>query len=302
MRLKFISTRLLLLSLITLILYFLGFPLSAHMRHKIRKIITKAEITFSKLRGYEPRLISISGSTGVPGAHVQALDSRSGWATFCDIEGRFTLADVLWYPGATYDLVVSTDDDKGNIVEVRAPSSFPASGVLDAGTLSLNSLDEVDLSDLPGINSFSNQYFDLANRDYYRSIFDEITRAKNTDEEKIDAINDYMATRLNYNETRLNHVPAGGRIRLAAAGILAGSNVTYHIRKPGSDQDELTFSSRGGGNSNCVLDEEESPPINLALGLYEVFVDLHDGNVLDPSRDGPAFISNRVLGIKLEVR
>jgi hypothetical protein len=96
MRLKFISTQLLLLSVITLVLFFLGFSLSAHMRHKIRKIITKAEITFSKLRGYEPRLISISGSTGVPGAHVQALDSRSGWATFCDIEGRFT----TWHSNA----------------------------------------------------------------------------------------------------------------------------------------------------------------------------------------------------------
>ncbi|HWP44625.1 MAG TPA: hypothetical protein VNO14_15365, partial [Blastocatellia bacterium] len=91
-------------------------------------------------------------------------------------------------------------------------------------------------------------------------------------------------------------------IKLAAAGILPGANVTYHIRKPGSDQDELTFSSRKGGNSNCVLNEEESPPLNLAPGLYEVFVDLHDGNALDPSRDGPAIISNWRLSVKLEIR
>jgi hypothetical protein len=302
----------------------------------------------------------------------------------------------------------------------------------------------VDLIDLPGINSESNQHFDIANRDYYRNIFDELTNAKNSDEERVDAINDYIAIRLNYNETQwelgsprrvlergsqycghlssamatilaiaypvriiqltdratppnthvvvevfydrdwhlfdptfgvkfknrdgrvvsyrelrmnpglvsledfgrfrqrypkipisslpemytsghyhyyylafrcsqyahawweykngLNHVPAGGRIDLAAAGILAGTNVTYHIRKPGSDEDELTFSSRGKGNTNCVLDEEESPPINLAPGLYEVIVDLRDGNVLDPIKDGPAFIRNWRLRVRLEVR
>lgn len=434
----------LLLSLIALTLLVLGFFRSASFRNKVRKIITRTEITVSKLRGYEPRLVSISGSTGMPGAQVQALNSRSGWGTFCDIEGRFTLHDVLWYPGATYDLLVSTDECKGNIVKISAPSSFPASAVLEAGTLSLDSGAQVDLTDLPGITSESDQYFDIANRDYYRSIFDELTKDKNSDEERVDAINDYIATRLNYNETQwelgsprrvlergsqycghlssamatilaavlpvriiqltdrdtppnthvvvevfydrdwhlfdptfgvkfknkegrvvsyrelrmhpglvsledfarfrkkyleislnslakmytsgdyhyyylafrcsqyahafweykngLNHVPAGGRINLAAAGILPGTNVTYHIRKPGSDQDELTFSSRGRGNNNCVLVEEESPAINLPPGLYDIFADLRDGNVLDPTKDGPAFIRDRRLRFKLEVR
>jgi hypothetical protein len=103
-------------------------------------------------------------------------------------------------------------------------------------------------------------------------------------------------------KNKLNYVPVGGRILVAAAGIRPGSNVTYHIRKPGSNPDELTFVSQRGGNSHSVLDEEESPQISLAPGLYEVLVDLYDGNDLNPNDDSPVLITNWRLAVKLEVR
>jgi hypothetical protein len=99
----------------------------------------------------------------------------------------------------------------------------------------------------------------------------------------------------------LNYVPAGGRLLVAAAGICPGSSVTYHIRKPGSDTDELSFVSHRGGTAGCVLNEEESPQIKLMPGLYEVFVDLYDGN--DSSAQGnPVLIAAWRLSVKLEVR
>ena len=89
---------------------------------------------------------------------------------------------------------------------------------------------------------------------------------------------------------------------LAAAGIRPGSIVTYHIRKPGVDQDELTLVSGREASASCVLNEEESQPINLPPGFYDVFVDLYDGNISAPTADSPAFITGWQLKIKLEVR
>jgi hypothetical protein len=421
-----------------------GLPWSSYCRHKLKKIIVGVEIKLSKLRGYETGLVSIAGETDAPGARVQAIDSLSGWATICDGEGKFILPDLLWYPGAAYELVVSTDEDTGKVIEVYAPSTLPPSGLITAGKVILKGRQDVCLAGLPGDNSYTYEYFDLQNRDYYRRIFDELTVGRWTDDEKVEAVNDYVATRLNYRETqwelgsprrileqgsqycghlsttmatilavafpiriihltdgatppnthavvevfyegkwhlydptfgvkfkdkdgrvvsykelrldpslmtidlfspfrrkypkvRLNSLPgiyssghhhfyylaykcsqyahawweyknnlkyvlSGDKILLAAAGVRAGTAVAYHIRKPGSDHDELTFASRRVANSHCVLDEEESPPITLAPGIYEVFVDLHDGNVSNPNNDSPAFITNWRLGVRLEVR
>jgi hypothetical protein len=435
---------LVLLILLPLSLFLPGLPWSAYCRHRLKKIIVGTEIRLNRLRGYEPTLVAIAGETDAPGARVHALDSPSGWATLCDNQGRFTLPDVFWYPGAAYDLVVSSDENRGKVIRVYAPSTLPPSGVIDAGKVMLNTLQEVDLTELPGDNSYNYEYFDLQNRDYYRKVFDDLTAGKYSDDEKVEAVNDYIATRLNYKETQwelgsprrilergsqycghlstamatilaagfpirmihltdgaappnthavievfyegrwhlydptfgvkfknqdgevvsykelrlnpglispdsfslfrekypkvrltslrgiyssghhhfyylaykcsqyahawweykgdLKYVQSGGRILLAAAGIRPGTDVTYHIRKAGSNHDELSFVSRHGANTGCVLDEEESPPINLAPGLYDVFVDLNDGNVSNSNNDSPAFIADWQLGIRLEVR
>jgi hypothetical protein len=100
----------------------------------------------------------------------------------------------------------------------------------------------------------------------------------------------------------LDHVPSGEPVWLAAAGTRPGSSVTFHIRKPGSDVDLMAFTTRGHTSSNCVLYQEQSPPITLAPGWYEVFADLKDGNL--PSGTGtPESIDNWRLTVKgLEVR
>lgn len=421
-----------------------GLPWSAYCHHKLNKILIKVGMTISHWRGYQPRLLTIIGESDLPGARVHALYSPSGWATVCDGEGKFRIPDVLWYSGASYEIVFSNDEHTVKVVQVGAPSSYPPSGFIDLGKLTLQSLKEIGYNDLIGDTSFSYEKFDWQNRDYYRSIYEGIIVGLKSDEAKVEAVNQYITERLNYAETkwelgsprriieggsqycghlgnamatilavaypvrviqmtdalipanthvvvevfydkawhmydptfgvrfknhsgsvvsykelRLNpglvsidkfsdyqrkypkisihslptiytsghhhyyymayeskqyahawwayktglpYVVSGGRILLAAAGIRESSNVTYHIRKPDSHEDELVFDSKGGATSKNVLNQEESPAIDLAPGIYEVFVDLYDGNIIKNNQDNPALIKNWQLAVKLEVR
>jgi hypothetical protein len=433
------------LSLLFMMILFLpGLPWSAASRHKLKKIIDKAQLTWSKWSGHQPSLVSIAGETDVPGARVFVLDSPSGWASLCDNQGRFTIPDVLWYPNATYDLVVSSNENIGLMVKIRAPSDLPPTQVINAGRVLINIGQKIELTDLAGDTSYSFEYFDVQNRDYYRNLFDQITKDKLSDAEKVEAVNDYVATRLTYDKPQwelgsprrileqgsqycghlsttmttllavafptravhltdkstppnthvvvevfyegdwhlydptfgvqfknpqgevvsykelllnpdlirpelfsafrqrypkvplnsvlgiyrssyhhfyylaykgsqyphawwaykdgVNYVPTGGRVLLAAAGIQPGTKVVYHIRKPESELDELTFVSKCGATSDNVLNEEESPPITLAAGSYEVFVDLYDGNIPNSSDAKLAFVRDCRLGVKLEVK
>jgi hypothetical protein len=415
---------------------------SPRFRHSIHKVIIKSEMKISALRGYSPRLVSIAGELGLPGVRVEALESRSGWATLSDNNGRFVLPDVVWYPNASYDLIVSTDDRRGRQIRISALQASPATGVLDAGAISLGRNGEVELANLPGLTSTSYQEYDFLNADYYRKLLAELTAGKLNDRDRVDAINRFVSERLNYNETQwdpgsprriieqgsqycghlatamaaisavayrtrlvnlsdgasppnthvvvevfyeggwhlydptfgvsfvgkdgsvasykdlrldtgaiaresfarfrekypkvsldwmtdvyssgyhhyyypafkcsqyshawweykddLSYVPSGGRLRLAAAGLRPGSRVTFHIRHQGTDHDVLAFTTRGTVNSCCVLNEEDSPPIALAPGVYDVFVDLRNGNV--PPASASARISAHRLAMKLEVR
>jgi len=96
-----------------------------------------------------------------------------------------------------------------------------------------------------------------------------------------------------------DYVPSGGKVLLAAAGVRPGSTVTFHIRKPGSDADELAFTTQEAGNSCCVVNQQESPAIGLAPGRYDVCVDLLDGNARGEST---AAITGWRLSRRLEVR
>jgi hypothetical protein len=421
-----------------------GLPWSAYCQHKLKKIVIKTETMISKWQGSQPRLLSIVGVSDLPGARVQALYSPSGWATFCDSKGQFRLSDVLWYPGITYELIISTNEVTGRIVQVNAPLTYPSLGIMDVGNLQIRSGQEVTFDGLQGDTSYSHENFDWQNRDYYREIYDGITLGMKPDELKVKAVNNYVSERLNYKETEwelgsprriieqgsqycghladtmasllardylvrvvhlkddstpanthvvvevfyedswhlydptfgivfrnvngkvasyrelcmnpelvsvevfsrykqkyphiaLNYIPdiytsghhhfyymnydanqyahawwaykggvlyvsTGDSVLLAAAGIRAGSNVTYHIRKPGSKNDELIFSSVRGAGSNNVLNEEESPPIQLTPGLYEVYADFYDGNTLGADNDTVGLVKNCHLKVKLEVK
>lgn len=154
-------------------------------------------------QGQQPRFMSIEGRVNEAGAQVQALDSRSGWATLADREGRFVLPDVMWYPRAVYELVISNDDSIGKLIRVRAPGAYPENGVFDAGDLNANQGTEVELGSLSGVNSITREDFDSANSDYYKDLFDKLTAGRQSDEEKIGAIFEYVARKLNYEETQV---------------------------------------------------------------------------------------------------
>jgi hypothetical protein len=444
MRTTFRYFRLLFFLLFVVSVIFLLLPWSARFRHGLQRVIAKAEMKQRQWRGYPTRLVSIIGDTGIPGAQVQILDSASGWAALCDAQGRFVIPDVVWQSGLSYDLFVSSDEQSGNLIALKLPSMLPSTNVIDAGTLDVKSGAKVNLDCLPGANFLTTEPYDLQNREYYRDLYVKLTSGKTNDEEKLAAINQYVAEKLNYNETNpvpgsprsilergsqfcghlsaamaaltvvgyttrivdirdekdppathvvveifykgkwhlydptfgvsfknenneiasykelrlnpslitpesfsifhekypkisldwmrpvyasgyhhvylltfrcsqyshawwaypkgLDYVPAGGKIWLAAAGISPGTTVTYHIRNPASAKDELTFTTTGKGTSSCVLNEEESPPINLPAGDYEVFVDLQDGNIAKTGVNTPASIKGWRLGVDLKIR
>jgi transglutaminase superfamily protein len=190
------------LSLLVLFLFFSGSPWAARVRHTLKRTAVKAEMKLASWRGHEPRLVSIAGHLNEPGVQIQALDSRSGWATLTGNDGRFVLPDVMWYPGASYELVISRDEFTGRLIKVRAPETFPESGVFSVGELDVDRGAQVEIASLIGVNSITREDFDVKNRDYYKALFDKLTAGKQSDEEKIGAIHEYVACKLNYNETQ----------------------------------------------------------------------------------------------------
>jgi len=98
----------------------------------------------------------------------------------------------------------------------------------------------------------------------------------------------------------LTWVPSGGQIVLAAAGVRSGSRVTFHFRQNGVEK--ATRQTLNTAGSNCVLNQE-SYTVSLPAGLYDVFVDLRDGNARHPDPNtGPGVPINNWLIGKLDVR
>ena len=419
-----------------------GLPWSSYCRYKLRRAETKAAIGISKLRGYEPRLVSISGECGLPGARIQAVDSKTGWASVADANGNFLLPGLLWYRGATYDLVFSTDDRTARTARVSLLEPNPTREAISVGRISLSGSYTV-LYDLRGLNSPARLPYDFNNRDYYRTLYDALTFGIIDDKRKIDTVNRFVAERLNQRNKRweigsprrvleegslycghlsealasilavgyrtrivdmtdtsdppnthvvvevfyrdewhlfdptfgvrfekpdggvasytdirldpeivspasfatfrnrfprvslgwiqgvytsgshhlseycfkcsqyshawwvypdgLDYVQSGSTITLAAAGIRPGTSVTYHIKPEGGGEDVAVLTTRTKANRQCVLNQEESPPISLSAGRYDVVVDLEDGNV-PPAQGGSSAVLNWRLSKKLEVR
>jgi hypothetical protein len=170
--------------------------------HTLKRATARAEMWIGELRGQPARLVSVRGTTGIAGAQVVALDSPSGWASLCDSEGRFVLPDVRWYPGAELDLIVTSDGKRGWAVRLGMPGLGPSDRTIDFGLLPMESASEVDLSATPGVTSTSYERYDVANDDYYRRLFQELTAGLGTDEEKVAAVNDYVFEKLNYDQTQ----------------------------------------------------------------------------------------------------
>jgi hypothetical protein len=187
--------------LLSAVLFLPVFPWSARCRHSLSKAWVKSEIRLARWRGHEPRLAAITGSVSVAGASVEALDSVSGWATIADSEGRFTLPDVMWYPGAAFDLVVSTDSDKHVRIRVTAPDHLSESNTFDAGKLDVEKGEPIDPAATPGINSITWRDYDRANFSYYKNVFDRLTAGRESDHDRLEAITRHISAMLNYEET-----------------------------------------------------------------------------------------------------
>jgi hypothetical protein len=237
---------------LALVLLFLpGLPWSARTRHSLKRAVAKARMKLASWQGVEPRLMSISGRINAPGARVQALDSRSGWASLADSEGNFMLRDVMWYPNAEYDLVISKDESAATMTTVHAPSTFPESGKFDVGDLDIRRGSTVDFDFVIGNNSITEEDFDFKNLEYYRELFEKLTSGKQSNEEKIVAINNFVASKLNYDETQVEldsprrvlesgsqfcgHLTSAMRTLLATAGYRSrGVNIIDDSDPPGT--------------------------------------------------------------------
>lgn len=204
MRLRFKRTSIVVIAvaITLLVVFFPGAPWSARNRHTLKRAIAKTEIRLARWRGQNPRLASIAGRVNAPGLKIEALDSRSGFAALSDNESNFVLPVEMWYPGASYELVITDNESVGKLIDVRGPSELPESGRFDVGELDLTHAAPVALQSLIGLNSITVEDFDSKNRDYYKGLFDQLTAGKHSDEEKVEAINDYVATKRNYEETQ----------------------------------------------------------------------------------------------------
>jgi hypothetical protein len=183
-----------------LVVFFSPSSIGRRLRHRLQKTAIGAQIQLSKWRGHPPRLASVSGQVETAGTEVQALDSRSGWASLSDPDGRFTLPDVLWYPGAGYDILISTDYEQARFARVSTSSTLPPDGVFQAGRLNAAG-SPVSLISQPGVNSYNREVYDEENRDYYVDLYQRLTAGKDSDDQKVNAVNEFIGTKLNYEQT-----------------------------------------------------------------------------------------------------
>jgi transglutaminase-like putative cysteine protease len=110
----------------------------------------------------------------------------------------------MWYPLADYDLVESADGEKGKIIRVTAPETLPENGMFKVETTNLEQGDVVDLRDLPGARTTTLVDYDGKNAPYYRDLFEELTAGKESDEEQVNALNDFVAAKLDYDQKELD--------------------------------------------------------------------------------------------------
>ncbi|HXG64157.1 MAG TPA: transglutaminase-like domain-containing protein [Blastocatellia bacterium] len=192
------------LALFLAVLLWPGLPWSARCRHTLKRLALKAEVKVAAWQGEQPRPVSLSGRlTGsgaqvaaLRGAQVVALESASGYAALSDGEGKFTLPHVTWYPGAAYNLVITADAYQVRRLKVSAPPVYPDDGIIAVGDLRFAEGDEVAQPDAP----VRYLQYDGENGEYYQELFHRLTASAETDEQKIDAICRFVATKLNYNE------------------------------------------------------------------------------------------------------
>ncbi|HEY7543428.1 MAG TPA: transglutaminase domain-containing protein [Blastocatellia bacterium] len=179
-----------------------GLPWSARVHRSLRRASVKAQIKLAEWRGHNPRAALLRGrligneeqAESLKGARITAVESPSGYASLTDSEGKFTLPHLVWYPDARYTLTATTTGDQSKEISIIAPAVYPESGIIEAGDLRFTDGEEVSQSE-PGVRRMD---YDKSNDNFYRSLFDQTTSSAATDHEKIEAINRYVASKLDY--------------------------------------------------------------------------------------------------------
>jgi hypothetical protein len=177
-----------------------GLPWSSRVHRSLRRASVKAQIKLAEWRGHNPREALLRGRvTGseadtFKGARITATESPSGYGALADAEGKFLLPHLVWYPDARYTLTVTNTDHQSREIRVIAPAAYPDTGVIDAGDLIFASGETISTSE-PGVRGMD---YDSTNDSFYRDLFDKIAADAATDHEKIDAINRYTASKLDY--------------------------------------------------------------------------------------------------------
>ncbi|MEW6210237.1 MAG: carboxypeptidase-like regulatory domain-containing protein [Acidobacteriota bacterium] len=188
------------LALALILLLWPGLPWSSRVHRSLRRASVKAQIKLAEWRGHDPREALLRGRVSgseieaFKGARITAIESPSGYGALTDAEGKFLLPHLVWYPNARFTLTVTTSDHQSKEIRVIAPALYPDTGVIDAGDLLFADGEAISQSE-PGVRRMD---YDAANDSFYRDLFDKITADAETDHEKIDAINRYAASKLDY--------------------------------------------------------------------------------------------------------
>jgi hypothetical protein len=194
----------LILTLFLIALLSPGLPWSARMRQNFMRMVVKAEAKVARLQGEHPREVLLQGRLSGSGAQVEmlkgarvfALESASGYSALTDSEGRFLLPHITFYPGAVYTLIVLIDLQNARQFKVTAP--LVADDIVSVGEIVFNNGSDISYINTP----VRYMRHDIENDRYYRDIFDSLTADFQADEQKIDAICRYVATKLNQKEEK----------------------------------------------------------------------------------------------------
>jgi hypothetical protein len=195
------------LGLLVTVLVAPGLPWSARLHLTAKRLLTKAKTRIAVLRGQHPTTVTVTGRLVGRGAQIDALkgarvfiaESTSGYSALTDSESRFQLPHLIWYPGASYNLIVEADAYHAKRLEFTAPSTRPYQGVMDVGALQFDNGYVVRLEE----SVVREMKYDSDNDGYYKDLFSKVTANSATDHQAISAINRYVAGKLNYQETAL---------------------------------------------------------------------------------------------------
>ena len=189
---------------IILILLTIGLLTSTHYRYTTRRILNKSSIQLASLQGAIPQPIILQGklkgkgafSEAIKGASISAIETTSGYGVSSDGQGNFSLPHLIWYPSASYTLIVSSNLHQSRIFYLKMPAEYPSSLVIDLGELSFEQGIEISKKELP----IRYLKFERENYQFYKNIFDEQTKDAKNDHEKADLISKHISTRYNSKE------------------------------------------------------------------------------------------------------